>query len=129
MIDLDSAFKFPSVWFIGLATIILTCMMHAFQSSNIQNDSCVAIQRNVSIHRVPAGTVVTRNHKSIATYLIVFIISWHSFIDMLCVGYVVTIPIYSECRSLAPAVQKRPHKKKKTKKTGGTNKPSENPQA
>ena len=64
---------FPSVWIIGLANIILKCMMHAFQTSNIQNDSCVAIQRNVSIHRVSARAVVTRNHiKSISTYLIVF---------------------------------------------------------
>lgn len=75
-------FVFPAVWIIGLTNVILQCLMRAFQEvpiSKTTRASCVAIQRNVSIHWVSVGTVVPRNHiKSIATYLIVFRIMFSS---------------------------------------------------
>ena len=36
---------------------------------------------------------------------------------MICVSYVVTIPTYTECRSLAPVVEKRPPQKKQMEQT------------
>ena len=94
--------------------------MHAFQSSNIQNDSCVAIQRNVSIHRVFAGTVVTRNHlKSITTYLIVFRIMFSSTAYSLIWFVLVMLSPFQHTRSAEvqhPLFKKDPHKKNRWNK-------------